>query len=51
MCWLDKPKEKESEAEIEHVRYLKLKPEELILTSILPGRDLPCFGGNQTAGR
>lgn len=37
----DKPKEKESEAEIEHVRYLKLKPEELILTSILPGRVSP----------
>ena len=37
----DEPKEKEAEAEIEHVRYLKLKTEELILTSILPGRVSP----------
>lgn len=37
----DKPGEKESEAEIEHVRYLALKQEELILTSTLPGRVSP----------
>ena len=37
----DKPGEKESEAEIEHVRYLALKQEELILTSALPGRVSP----------
>lgn len=37
----DEPKEKEAEAEIEHVRYLQLKTEELILTSILPGRVSP----------
>lgn len=37
----DKPGEKESEAEIEHVRYLALKQEELILISTLPGRVSP----------
>lgn len=37
----DKPGEKESEAKIEHVRYMTLKPEELILTSALPGRVSP----------
>lgn len=37
----DKPREKGSEAEIDLVRYVEIKQEELILSSALPGRIAP----------